>query len=139
VARVELGAASYASYSNLNGSPAVNMAVYQSTDANSLETVRAVKEELERLAQRFPEDVAYRYVYDTTKYVQVAIKEIIFTLLITFLMVVGVTYLFLQDWRATLIPSLTIPVSLIGTFALLLALGYSANTITLFALILAIG
>ncbi len=139
VARVELGSASYASQSNLNGSPAVNMAIYQSTDANALETVTAVKKELERLSGQFPEDVDFRYVYDTTKYVRVAIKEIIFTLLITFAMVVGVTYLFLQDWRATLIPSLTIPVSLIGVFALLMALGYSANTITLFALILAIG
>ncbi len=139
VARVELGSASYASRSTLNGSPSVNMAVYQSSGANSLDAVRSIEAEMEHLAGQFPEDVEYRFVYDTTRYVRVAIKEISFTLFITFLLVVGVTYLFLQDWRATLIPTLTIPVSLIGTFAVLLALGFSANTMTLFALLLAIG
>ena len=139
VARVELGSASYASRSTLNGSPSVNMAVYQSSGANSLDAVQSIEAEMEHLAGQFPEDVEYRFVYDTTRYVRVAIKEISFTLFITFLLVVGVTYLFLQDWRATLIPTLTIPVSLIGTFAVLLALGFSANTMTLFALLLAIG
>ncbi len=139
VARVELGAKSYSSRSALNGSPAVNMAIYRNSGANALETVRSITTEMERIAKRFPPDISYRFVYDTTKYVRVAIQEIVFTLSITFLLVVGVTYLFLQDWRATLIPTLTIPVSLVGTFAVLLPLGFSANTITLFALILAIG
>ncbi len=139
VAQVELGSASYASRSTLNGSPAVNMAVYQSSGANSLETVQSIEAEMKRLAGQFPEGVEYRFVYDTTRYVRVAIQEISFTLSITFLLVVGVTYLFLQDWRATLIPTLTIPVSLIGTFAVLLVLGFSANTMTLFALLLSIG
>jgi hydrophobe/amphiphile efflux-1 (HAE1) family protein len=139
VARVELGAQSYSSSSTLNGSPAVNMAIYRSAGANALETVQAIEAELKRLSQRFPEDVQYRSVYDTTKYVRSAIREIALTLMITFSLVVAVTFLFLQDWRATLIPVLTIPVSLVGTFAALLALGMTANTITLFALILAIG
>jgi hydrophobe/amphiphile efflux-1 (HAE1) family protein len=139
VARVELGAKSYASKSTLNGLSAVNMAIYRTSGANALETVKAVKAEVERLSHRFPEGIRYRLVYDTTRYVQSAIQEIVFTLLITFFLVVGVTYLFLQDWRATLIPALTIPVSLVSVFAVLLILGFSANTITLFALILSIG
>ena len=139
VARVELGAESYSARSTFNGAPAVNMAVYQSVGTNALEAVDAIQEEMERLAGLFPEDVAFRFVYDTTAYVRSVIREIVLTLMITFCLVVGVTFLFLQDWRATLIPSLTIPVSLIGTFAVLLALGFSANTLTLFALILAIG
>ncbi|MFZ0131284.1 MAG: multidrug efflux RND transporter permease subunit [Desulfobacterales bacterium] len=139
IARVELGAQSYASRSTLNGSPAVNMAIYRTSGANALETVQAVADEVNRLSKRFPEGIKYRMVYDTTRFVRSAIQEIALTLLITFCLVVGVTYLFLQDWRATLIPTLTIPVSLIGTFAVLLALGFSANTVTLFALLLAIG
>ncbi len=139
IARVELGAQSYSARSALNGSPAVNMAIYRTSGANALETVQAVADEVNRLSKRFPEGIQYRMVYDTTKFVRSAIQEIVLTLLITFCLVVGVTYLFLQDWRATLIPTLTIPVSLIGTFAVLLALGYSANTLTLFALLLAIG
>lgn len=139
VARVELGAQSYSSSSTLNGAPAVNMAIYRSAGANALDTVTAIEAELKRLSQRFPEDLQYRSVYDTTKYVRSAIREIALTLMITFTLVVAVTFLFLQDWRATLIPVLTIPVSLVGTFAALLTLGLTANTITLFALILAIG
>ena len=92
-----------------------------------------------RLSKRFPPDIGYELTYDTTRYVRAAIHEIVFTLIITFLLVVAVTFLFLQDWRATLIPSLTIPVSLVGTIGLLLILGNSINTLTLFALVLAIG
>jgi hydrophobe/amphiphile efflux-1 (HAE1) family protein len=139
VARVELGAESYSARSTLNGATAVNMAIYQSVGANALEAVESVQAEMERLVNLFPGDLEYRFVYDTTEFVRSVIREIITTLLITFCLVVGVTFLFLQDWRATLIPSLTIPVSLVGTFAVLLAMGYSANTLTLFALILAIG
>ena len=139
VARVELGAHSYASKSIFDGSPAVNMAIYRTSGANALETMKRIESELKRLSHRFPKSMEYRLSYDTTRYVQAAIQEIVLMLLITFLLVVGVTYLFLQDWRATLIPALSIPVSLVGTFAVLLILGFSANTITLFALILAIG
>jgi hydrophobe/amphiphile efflux-1 (HAE1) family protein len=139
IAKVELGAKSYGHQSILNGSAAVTVALYRSPGANTLETMREVKAELEHLAQRQPSDVEYQIILDTTKYVSAAIHEIEFTLFLTFLLVVGVIFIFLQDWRASLIPTITVPVSLIGTFAVLLALGYSANTISLFALIMAIG
>ncbi|MBV1750943.1 MAG: efflux RND transporter permease subunit, partial [Desulfarculus sp.] len=121
------------------GNPALAMGVYQTTGANALQTVERVREEMKRLSKRFPADIEYEFTYDTTRYVSAAISEIVTTLMITFLLVVAVTYLFLQDWRATLIPSLTIPVSLVGTIGLLLAMGNSINTITLFALVLSIG
>jgi len=139
IARVELAAKSYSHQSTLNGSPAVTIAVYRSTGANSLNTMKEVKNELERLEKRMPEDIQYQVILDTTKYVSAAIHEIEWTLAITFLLVLLVNYVFLQDWRATLVPTVTIPVSLIGTFAVLLALGYNANTLSLFALIMAIG
>ncbi|MDL2328237.1 efflux RND transporter permease subunit [Desulfosarcina sp. OttesenSCG-928-A07] len=139
VARVELGSISYANAGTLNGKSGTPLAIYQTPGTNALETMERVREELKNIDARLPEGVQYGVIYDSTEFVAAAIEEIILTLIITFLLVVGVTYVFLQDWRATLIPSLTIPVSLVGTFAFLLILGYSANTITLFALILAIG
>ncbi len=139
VARIELGSHSYANESTLNGKPGIPLAVYQTPGSNALETMQNVRAAMKDLESRLPEGVGYGVIHDSTKFVSAAIEEIVITLLITFCLVVGVTYLFLQDWRATLIPTLTIPVSLIGTFALLIAMGYSANTITLFALILAIG
>jgi hydrophobe/amphiphile efflux-1 (HAE1) family protein len=139
VARVELGAQSYDSKSKFNGQPSATVVVYQSPEANALAVSNAVRAEIERLSGQFPEDLAYTVVFDTTSFVTATIDEIVITLLITFVLVVLVTYLFLQDWRATLIPTLTIPVSLIGGFAVLYLIGYSANTITLFALVLAIG
>lgn len=138
VARVELGAQSYDTASTLNGRPSATVVVYQSSDANALAVSNAVLGELERLSTQFPDDVAYTLVFDTTSFVRETIREIFVTLAITFVLVVAVVFAFLQDWRATLIPTLTIPVSLIGGFALLYLLGYSANTITLFAVILAI-
>ncbi len=139
VARVELGAQFYSSFSNLDGQPTAALSIYQSPDANALDVANAVKAELEQLSKRFPEDMEYNVTYDTTRYVQATIDEVIETLLIAFALVVFVTFVFLQNWRATLIPTLAIPVSLVGTFAVLYVLGYSANTISLFALILAIG
>lgn len=139
IARVELAAKSYGSQSALNGVPAVTIAVYQSSEANALDTMAAVKAELERLSERMPPDVKYQVILDSTKYVSAAIDEIVMTLGLVSILVIGVVFLFLQNWRATLIPALTIPVSLIGTFAVLLILGYNANTISLFALIMAIG
>ncbi len=138
VARVELGAQSYDTASTLNGRPSATVVVYQSSDANALAVSNAVLGELERLSTQFPDDVAYTLVFDTTSFVRETIREIFVTLAITFVLVVAVVFAFLQDWRATLIPTLTIPVSLIGGFAVLYLLGYSANTITLFAVILAI-
>jgi len=139
VARVELGGRSYGSESMINGQPSLGMAVYRASDANALNTMEAVRAELKRLGERMPEDVQYKVIFDTTRYVSAAIHEITVTLVVTFLLVLLVNYVFLQDWRATLVPTVTIPVSLIGTFAVLLALGYSANTLSLFALIMAIG
>jgi len=139
IGRVELAAKTYGSQSALNGFPAATLAVYQSTEANALETMAAVKAELGRLEARMPEDIEYRVILDTTKYVSAAIDEIVMTLGLVSFLVLGVVFLFLQNWRATLVPAVTIPVSLIGTFAVLLVLGYTANTISLFALIMAIG
>jgi hydrophobe/amphiphile efflux-1 (HAE1) family protein len=139
IARVELGAASYLTRSIFNGQPSLAIGIYRSSDANALDTMKAVRAELERLDRRQPGDVQYDVFYDTTKYVSAAIREIVLTLVITFLLVLFVNFIFLQDWRATLVPTVTIPVSLIGTFAVMLVLGYSANTLSLFALIMAIG
>ncbi|OYD83861.1 efflux RND transporter permease subunit [Azospirillum brasilense] len=139
IGRVELGAQSYSSTAKLDGDPAATLVVYQSPDANALDVAKAVRAELERLSGRFPEGLDYAVVFDTTSFVSATIEEIVLTLGITFLLVVVVIYVFLQDWRATMIPTLAIPVSIIGVFAVLLVLGYSANTITLFALVLAIG
>ena len=139
VARVELAARSYGTESALNGSPAATMAVYRASDANALNTMDAVRTALAGMQENLPEDVAYEVILDTTKYISAAIDEIILTLGLVTLLVIAVIFIFLQNWRATLIPALAIPVSLIGTFAILLALGYNANTISLFALIMAIG
>ena len=139
IARVELGASSYGHESILDGGPTVALAVYQSPGANALDTMKDVRGELKRLTQQQPSDLQYQIILDTTKYVSAAIDEIVLTLGLTCLLVIGVVFIFLQDWRATLIPAVTIPVSLVGTFAVLFALGYNANTISLFALIMAIG
>ncbi len=139
VARVDLGAKTYSTRAILNGGPAVTLAVYGSPTANALATMQSVKAELALLAKSQPSGVQYQTIYDSTKYIAAAIHEMVWTLFLTFLLVVAVTYIFIQDWRATLVPTVTIPVSLIGTFAVLLALGYNANTISLFALIMSIG
>ena len=139
IARVELGAKTYRAHSTMNGSPAVTLAIYRAANANTLETMDEVRETLNKLALRQPSDIKYVMLYDTTRYVSATIREIVRTLSITFLLVLFVNYIFLQDWRATLVPTVTIPVSLVGTFAVLLALGYNANTISLFALIMSIG
>jgi hydrophobe/amphiphile efflux-1 (HAE1) family protein len=139
VARVELGAKSYSTRAILNGGPAVTLAIYGSPAANALATMQSVTAQLEQLASNQPAGVEYQTIYDSTKYIAAAIHEMVWTLFLTFLLVVAVTYIFIQDWRATLVPTVTIPVSLIGTFAVLLTLDYSANTISLFALIMSIG
>lgn len=139
VARIELGSQTYSATSKLNGSPAASIAVYQSPGANALNVADQVYAELEQLAERFPPDIEYKILYDTTNAVRASVKEVIETLFITFLLVVAVTFLFLADWRSTLIPTCAIPVSLVGAMAVLYALGFSANMVTLFALILAIG
>ena len=139
VARVELGAQSYGAYGRLNGKPAVVMGIYQLPDANALEVADQVREQLDGLAERFPPDMRHSVLYDTTRYVRISIREVIVTLFQAIALVVLVVFVFLGDWRATLVPGIAVPVSLIGTFAVLLMAGFSINTIVLFALILAIG
>jgi preprotein translocase subunit SecF len=139
VARAELGAQSYAFSATYNGQNAVPMGVYLQPGANALETAQAVHEALEEMSTRFPEGLTYTVPYDTTEFVEISIREVFITLLIAVALVVLVTFLFLQHWRATLIPVAAIPVSLIGTFAGMLAFGFSVNLLTLFGLVLAIG
>ncbi|WP_020590805.1 efflux RND transporter permease subunit [Kiloniella laminariae] len=139
VARLELGSQSYSAASKLNNSPTAAIAVYQSPGANALDVADEIYAELDRLSVSFPQGMEYKILYDTTNSVRASIEEVLQTLMITFGLVVAVTFLFLSDWRSTLIPTLAIPVSLIGTFAVLYAVGFSANMITLFAIILAIG
>lgn len=139
VATVEVGTESYNVESTLDGGPSVSIALNLLSGANALETMEAVKAELARLSQMYPDDFQVDITYDATLYIESSIEEVVFTLILTFALVIGVCYIFLQDWRATLVPSLTIPVSLFATFAVMLALGYSINILTLFGLVLAIG
>ncbi|MEP6653938.1 MAG: multidrug efflux RND transporter permease subunit [Myxococcales bacterium] len=139
VSRIELGAQTYKQIARYKGSPASLMAVYQAPGSNALDVKRQVNAALTDLSTRFPDDVAYTISLDTTLAVQQGIHEIIETLLEAILLVLLVVFVFLQSWRATLIPLLTVPVSLIGTFALFPLLGFSINTLSLFGLVLAIG
>ncbi|MBS4773158.1 MAG: efflux RND transporter permease subunit [Proteobacteria bacterium] len=139
VARIEIGEESYHAVSKFNNAPNVAIAINQLAGANALDAMEAVKNEMARLAQNFPDDMNYMVGYDSTDYIRASIEEVVFTLILTFVLVVFVCYIFLQDWRATLVPSLTIPVSIFATFAVMLALGYSINMLTLFGLVLAIG
>ncbi len=139
VARVEKGASSYMNTAKFNGADCVPMAVSRTPGSNALDAMDALRVELDRLKSHFPAGVEIVLPYDATGYVRTSIREIVSTLGLTFLLVVIVCYLFLQDWRATLIPAITIPVSLCATFIVLAALGYSINTLTLFGLVLAIG
>lgn len=139
VARVELGAQLYAANGQYNGQPATVLAVYQAPGANALAVAEGVLTRLEQLSKSFPEDVEYAVPFNTTDFVEQSLNDVIETLFITFLLVVTVVFLFLGNWRATIIPTVAIPVSLIGTFGVLIALGMSLNTISLFALVLAIG
>lgn len=139
VAKIELGQENYAISGLFNGNGAVSMAINLSSGANALETMENVKTVLSELQRFFPEDMIYTVAYDSTKYVEASVEEVVFTLFLTLALVVGVCYFFLQDFYSTLIPTLTIPVSILGTFAVILALGYSINMFTLFAMLLAIG
>ena len=139
VARTEIGEQNYMFTGQLNGGNAVSVALQQKPGANAIATMKAIRAEMARLKESFPEDLEWVIPYDATEYVSTCIDEILLTLGITFGLVVIVCYLFLQDWRATLIPCLTIPVSLSSTFILMALLGYSINILTLFGLVLAIG
>ncbi len=139
IAEVELGAENYSSTGTYNGKPAALLAVYQLNEANGIQIREACAARLEELKAYFPEGIDYGIPFDTTSFITASIDEVAMTLIIAVILVVAITYLFLQDWRSTVVPTLAIPVSLIGTFAVLLVIGYTINLITLFALILAIG
>jgi HAE1 family hydrophobic/amphiphilic exporter-1 len=139
VARVELGALNYQQIGRVNGQPGCNIAIFQAPGSNALEVADGVRAQMEQLRERFPEDLAFSYTLDTTRAVSEGIREILITLGEAMVLVVLVVYLFLQNWRATLIPVIAVPVSLIGTFMVFPALGFSLNTLTLFGLVLAIG
>jgi hydrophobe/amphiphile efflux-1 (HAE1) family protein len=139
VARVELAAADYSVTSRESGETAAFMGIYLQPDANALDTAKAVRKAMDALAVGFPEGLFYTTPFSTTPFVTESIKEVAITLFEAFLLVVIVVFVFLQSWRATLIPVLVVPVSLIGTFAAFTVLGFSINTLTLFALVLAIG
>ncbi|MGD9888617.1 MAG: efflux RND transporter permease subunit [Halothiobacillaceae bacterium] len=139
VARLDLGAASYALRSGLDGQEAVAIPIFLRPGANALATSEAVKKTIERLKQNFPEGIDYRIVYDTTQFVQQSIDAVVMTFFEALILVIIVVLLFLQTWRAAIIPLVAVPVSIIGTFILLNALGFSINTLTLFGLVLAIG
>ncbi|WP_440640882.1 efflux RND transporter permease subunit [Bradyrhizobium sp. PUT101] len=139
VARVEIGAQNEDIDSRLNGQPTVAAAIFLAPDANAVKTSALVNQALERLSKRFPEGMTARVVHDSTTFVNDTISEVLHTLFEAFLLVVVVVYLFLGNLRATIIPTVAVPVSLIGTFVVLLAMGYSANTVSLLAMVLAIG
>ena len=138
-ARVELGAQSYASFGQLNGRPSANIGIYQLPNSNALDVATAVEAEMQRLSQRFPTDLRHSILYDTTRFISSSITEVVKTLFEALALVVLVVFVFLQNWRMTLIPAIAIPVSLIGTFAVFDLLEFSINQITLFGLVLAIG
>jgi hydrophobe/amphiphile efflux-1 (HAE1) family protein len=139
VARIELGAANLDRDTRFNGGPSAVIAVYQSPGANAIKALKAVRAKLTELQARFPEDMAWKVTYDPTIFVTDTIHEVQKTLIEAFILVAIVVYLFLGNLRATLIPMIAVPVSLVGTFIVLLAVGYSANTVSLLAVVLAIG
>ena len=139
VARVELGAQWYNQIGRLNGNPSAIIAVYQLPGSNAIDTMNSAKQLMDELKTRFPEDLDYTVSLDTTLAVSEGIKEIVQTLVEALILVVLVVFIFLQNWRATLIPLLAVPVSLVGTFAVFPLLGFSINTLSLFGLVLAIG
>ena len=139
VARVELGTQDYSLIARLNGKPSAAIAVYQLPGTNAVQTVQGVRKLMAQMKQRFPQDIDYTVSLDQTLPVTEGMKEILWTLVIAIVLVILVVYLFLQDWRATLIPMLAVPVSLVGTFVIFPLFGFSINTLSMFGLVLAIG
>ena len=139
VARIELGAQNYAIEGRFNGRPAAGLAINLATGANALDTATAVRARLEELSEFFPESMDMQYPYDTTPFVEISIMEVVKTLIEGIVLVFLVMYLFLQNLRATLIPTIAVPVVLLGTFGVLSAFGFSVNTLTMFGMVLAIG
>ena len=139
IASIQLGSEGYSASAKANGVPTVALAVYRLDEANALNTIRLIRSKLEELSVNFPDGIKYFQEYDPTKFIEISLKEIVETLVVALILVIIVTYVFLQNWRAALIPSIAIPVSLMGTFPFLLLLGFSVNTLTMFGLILVIG
>lgn len=139
VARVELGAENYQSYNSINGYPSAGMAISLASGANAIQTAKRIQDTVDRLSKSLPNGYKLVYPSDNTPFVRESIKEVVKTLFEAILLVIVVMFLFLQSWRATLIPAITVPVVLLGTMGVLLLLGLSINTLTLFALVLAIG
>lgn len=139
VATVTLGAQDYTMDGELDGTPSVLLVIYQEYGANALQLTKAIRKAMEKISQRFPEGIVYSIPYDSTLFIHASIKEVIKTMLEAALLVVFIVFLFLQKWRATLIPVMALIVSIIGTFAGMYLLGYSINTLTLFGMVLAIG
>src|SRR6267142_743202 len=139
IARVEVGALNYDTYNTIDGRPAIGMATFLQPGANALEVAQLVRNRMAELKAGFPEGVDYSIPFDTTRFVDASIKEVTITIFEAAALVLGVVFLFLQTWRATIIPMIAVPVSLIGAFAGLWAVGFTINTLTLFALVLAIG
>lgn len=139
VSRVELGSSNYTASGRFAGQPSTVLAVYQAPGANALAVSDGVQAELKRLSRVFPDDVEYAVPFNSTKFIESSLNDVVTTLMMTFVLVMSVVFIFLGSWRATIIPMVAIPVSLIGTFAFLLAFGMSLNTVSLFALVLAIG
>ncbi|MGC6564594.1 MAG: efflux RND transporter permease subunit [Akkermansiaceae bacterium] len=139
VARVELGSDTYTFSSKLNSEASATFAIYQIPGTNLIDVANGVRKKLEELSSSFPNDVEYQVVYDSTDVINASLREVIITLIATLILVVLTVYIFLQNARATLVPLVTIPVSLIGTFAVMAAMGLSLNILTLFGLVLVIG
>jgi len=139
IAKVELGASNYEFLRRVDGKPAVIVGIFADPNANALDTVAAVKAKIKKLSKSFPAGIAYAEPYDTTTFVKISIEEVVKTLFEALMLVVFIVYLFLQSWRASLIPLIAVPVSLTGAFIGMYLLGYSINTLTLFGMVLAIG
>ncbi|CAM3990926.1 efflux RND transporter permease subunit [Arcobacter cloacae] len=139
VASVELGASSYSVQTRLNNSPSLPIGVFLQSGANALSTAKAIKKALDEASKNFPEDMTYTIPYDSTDFITASIEEVVKTFIEALILVILIIYLFLQSWRATIIPLIAVPVSIIGAFAGMYALGFSINLLTLFGLVLAIG
>ena len=139
IARVELGGKAYDTFSVYNGKPAATVIIYQSPGSNAMQVAGQLEKTMERLKHDFPQGLEYKAIYEISRFIEASIHEVIKTLFEAFVLVFIVVFIFLQDWRATLIPAITIPVSLIGTFAAMAGLGFSINMVTLFGMVLAIG
>ncbi|MDD3009305.1 MAG: multidrug efflux RND transporter permease subunit [Arcobacter sp.] len=139
IATVELGASDYSVQTRLNSSPSIPIGVFLQSGANSLETADAIKKALEDASKNFPEDMTYSIPYDSTDFISASIKDVVTTFVEALILVILIIFLFLQSWRATIIPFIAVPVSIVGAFAGMYALGFSINLLTLFGLVLAIG